>query len=249
MTSSYPVLKLATSSFDYHVVDAELASCLQSQARLIKSLITKTTADLIEIGNRLLAVKDQLEHGHFIEWVEYEVGIVKRTAQSYMAIARLAESKSATIALLPPATVHRLAAKSAPVEVVDHVIERAASGIIVPDGDVVEMIKEAKSQRCEAKKKKRALYRRSKAARQKELLWRQELEEEERHRREKAEAIARGLIEEFGLVTLKRISDALNDHYVGEAIDKLAAPEPFAATPSEPFTETGATQCVQMTVP
>ena len=35
-----------------------------------------------------------------------------RTAQTYMRVAQLADSKSATVALLPPKTLRRLAAKS-----------------------------------------------------------------------------------------------------------------------------------------
>jgi hypothetical protein len=110
---TYPVLKLTLSRFDYSGISPSTAADLQKQAELIKGLITKTTAGIIEIGRNLLAAKQHIEHGQFIDWVESEIGIADRTAQSYMAIARLAERKSATVALLPPTTAHRLAAKSA----------------------------------------------------------------------------------------------------------------------------------------
>jgi hypothetical protein len=113
--------------FDYGAISPALVPNLRAQAKLIKNMIAKTTADLIEVGRNLIAVKHQLDHGQFIDWVENEVGIAKRTAQSYMAIARLAEAKGATVALLTPTTAHKLAAIAAPVEVVDHVLETVRS--------------------------------------------------------------------------------------------------------------------------
>ena len=236
---TYPVLKLTPARFDYSGISPSIAADLQKQAQLIKGLITKTTAGIIEIGRNLLAAKQHIEQGQFIDWVGSEIGIADRTAQSYMAIARLAETKSARVALLPPTTAHRLAAKSAPVEVVDYVIEQATAGVILPDGDVEEMIKETKCKRVEAKRKKQAGYRRSKAGREKEerrlQRWRQEQEEEKRQRTERATATAKALIEEFGLGTVKKIADALDDYYVGHAIDKIAAEKTCAISEDGPL--------------
>jgi hypothetical protein len=121
---------------------------LRRQATRIKTRIGKATQDLIDIGRDLLAAKKHLiDHGDFIKWVEAEVGIARRTAQAYMAIAKLADDKGAAIALLPPTTVHRLASKSAPPEVVSEVVAKAQSGDVLPDRTVSEMILEAKFQR------------------------------------------------------------------------------------------------------
>src|ERR1051325_1842256 len=137
----------AVRVFDYAGIGPDLASNLRQQATRIKRRIASTTQDLIDIGRDLAAAKQQLKHGQFVRWVEAEVGIVKRTAQAYMAAARLADSKSAAVALLPPATVHRLAAKSTPPEVVDAVCTKAAAGDVLPDKVVEEMISEAKYQK------------------------------------------------------------------------------------------------------
>ena len=83
--------------------------------------------------------------------MQSEVGIAVRTAQAYMAAARLADAKGATIALLPPTTVHRLAQKSAPMKVVETVVSQAEAGKIVPDTAVVEMLTEAKLQQRQAR--------------------------------------------------------------------------------------------------
>jgi hypothetical protein len=141
-------LTVTPVAFDYSVIDADLASNLRRQATRIRTRIGKATQDLIDIGRDLLAAKKHLiGHGDFIKWVEAEVGIARRTAQAYMAIAKLADDKGAAIALLPPTTVHRLASKSAPPEVVSEVVAKAQSGDVLPDRMVSEMILEAKFQR------------------------------------------------------------------------------------------------------
>jgi hypothetical protein len=141
-------LTLIPDSFDYSAFDADTASNLRAQASSIRTRIGKATQDLIDIGRDLLAAKKNLvDHGAFIKWVESEVGIVRRTAQAYMALAKLADDKGAAIALLPPTTAHRLAAKSAPPEIVKEVVAKALSGEMLPDRTVAEMISAAKSHR------------------------------------------------------------------------------------------------------
>jgi hypothetical protein len=141
-------LTVTPVAFDYSVIDADLASNLRRQATRIRTRIGKATQDLIDIGRDLLAAKKHLiDHGDFIRWVEAEVGIARRTAQAYMAIAKLADDKGAAVALLPPTTVHRLASKSAPPEVVSEVVAKAQSGDVLPDRTVSEMIHDAKFKR------------------------------------------------------------------------------------------------------
>jgi hypothetical protein len=236
------VHKLAATQFDYNTVPASIRSDLQAQAKLIKKLIAKTTAGLIEVGRNLIAVKQQLDHGQFMDWVEIEVGIVKRTAQSYMAIARLADAKGATVALLPPTTAHRLAAISAPVEVVDHVLDRAVNGVIVPDGEVEEMFRNARNQRKQAKKKDRrsrvasaSAYRRSEAGRRKEELCRLEREDQRKRSQEEASRIAADLIREIGSTGATRVVALMSSDIADDVLAELRkqlSPDEFDKQPS-----------------
>jgi len=139
-------LTVIPDPFDYSAIDADTVSDLRAQARRIRKRIGKATQDLIDIGRDLLAAKKNLlDHGDFIKWVESEVGIVRRTAQAYMALAKLADDNGAAIALLPPTTAHRLAAKSVPPEIVSEVVSKALSGEVLADRTVAEMISVAKS--------------------------------------------------------------------------------------------------------
>jgi len=231
------VHKLAVTQFDYNTVPASIRSDLQAQAKLIKKLIAKTTADLIEVGRNLIAVKQQLDHGQFMDWVEIEVGIVKRTAQSYMAIARLADAKGATVALLPPTTAHRLAAISAPVEVVDHVLDRAVNGVIVPDGEVEEMFRNARNQRKQAKKKDRRSRVASASASRRSAaeLCRLEREDQRTRSQEEASRIAADLIREIGSTGATRVVALMSSDIADDVLAELRkqlSPDEFDKQPS-----------------
>jgi hypothetical protein len=225
---SYPVLKVAASRFDYSGISPSLVPNLQAQANLIKNIIVKTTADLIEIGRNLIAAGDRLKHGLFIPWVETEIGIRGRTAQRYMALARLAEKKSDSVSLLLPTTAHRLAAKSAPPEVVAHVLDRAVSGEIVSDSQVDEMFRNARKERKEAKKKTRrsraaltAAYRRSESCRKKEELCHLEWEHKRKHRQEEASKFAADLIRDLGRKGSTRVVELMSSDMADDVLAEL----------------------------
>src|SRR5262245_58142290 len=186
MTAAISIIELkppavrAVTAFDYGALAPDVAAEIRRQANQIKSKITKTTQDLIVIGRDLEAVKERPDHGQFTTWVESELGIVVRTAQLYMAVARLAKDKGESISLLPSPTVHRLAAKSTPPEVVAEVVARANSGEIVPDAVVKGMVSEAKCQRREAERQEREKVRSSEESnrtREKRERWKEHEEE------------------------------------------------------------------------
>jgi hypothetical protein len=56
-----------------------------------------TVQEILMMGGLLLALKDQVGHGKFIEWVKAECPFSYRTAHRYMSVARLF-MKSDTVA-------------------------------------------------------------------------------------------------------------------------------------------------------
>jgi|SRR5579863_608536 len=184
--------------FDYGTMVPEIASGLRSEAVLLRGLITKSTADMIEAGRVLLAIKDRLNHGQFMSWVEAEVGISIRTAQGYMRFAKLGDGKSETVSLLPPPTVRLLAAKSAPPEIVEQVITKAAAGNIMPERVVKNMISEKRADLRHLDRLKREAERESrlpKAAREREKRRRLEYEAERERKRAENTARAQSIID------------------------------------------------------
>ena len=59
---------LATTTFNYTDLPADLAISLRRQAERIRERAKKTTKAIIEIGCDLLAVKQNLPHGMFGSW-------------------------------------------------------------------------------------------------------------------------------------------------------------------------------------
>jgi hypothetical protein len=154
-----------TSGFDYAVLAPAEAADLRERAARLRGLVTKSTADMIEIGGDLLAIKERLEHGQFVDWIERELGIGIRSAQGYIAIAKLAKGKSETVSLLPPSTARILAAKSTPPTIVEQIIVRAGAGDLVADVAVKTMIADNKAMWRQAKSAADAAKRKSKEGR------------------------------------------------------------------------------------
>jgi hypothetical protein len=211
----------------YAEIEPHIADRLRQQADHIRALGRKTTAAIIEIGLDLLAAKENIPHGEFGFWLKAEFAWDERTARRYMRLASAFADKTDIVSDLPQRMLLKLAPPSRTAlraEVLDS-LERGPIDLQEIDDQIDQHIEFAKHESSLAKKKKQTAHRRSKAAREKEERWRKERDEAERLQREKAEATAQALIEEFGLAAIKKIADALNDYYVGRAIDKIAAAE------------------------
>jgi hypothetical protein len=118
---------------------------LAEHAAVIRALGKRIVTDVIEIGRRLHACKEQVGHGGWLPWLEREFGWAERTAQNFMSVADLA-AKSATVADLsiPMKGLYLLAAPSTPAEVTEAVIERAEAGDTPTAAEIKQMIADAK---------------------------------------------------------------------------------------------------------
>ena len=81
-------------------------------ADVIRARIRRTVDDIIATGQDLTTVKDQLEHGEFLDWIKSEFQRSPRTAQRYISAAVWAEGKSDTVSHLSPSKLYLLAAPS-----------------------------------------------------------------------------------------------------------------------------------------
>ncbi|MBA2400593.1 MAG: DUF3102 domain-containing protein [Bradyrhizobium sp.] len=194
---------LVRDRFNYDVLTDDLATTLRASAGRILRLTSTATETIMEIGRELILAREQIDHGGFELWIEHELSIGMRTAQNYMSVARLADDqgKSATVALLPPSTAYRLAAKSTPAEIRDYIIRRAEVGEIVTDGTVRDMITKKKSnkkvliQRTHSKAEHR---KKSKKIREREVREHLERQARERLREEKKDQTASSIVRKLG---------------------------------------------------
>jgi hypothetical protein len=70
----------------------------------IKNLMEKTLQNAIQIGSMLVSVKEKIQHGSFIDWIENNLPFTVRTAQRYMTIFyKKEELKASGVTLLSEA--------------------------------------------------------------------------------------------------------------------------------------------------
>jgi Protein of unknown function (DUF3102) len=148
--------EVGRTAFDYGSLPAHKAEFLRKSATRIRQGIKSTVEAICDIGVQLCGAKLMLGHGQFVQWVESESGFSLRSAQNYMRASAFAAVEPATVALLAPATVYRLSAKSSPPEVVAAVLARAASGQRVSDAEVVRMLRATKQRWIAENKARRA---------------------------------------------------------------------------------------------
>jgi len=89
----------------------------------------RTAEDIVEIGQRLISIKEKLEHGYFLEWLETEFDGHRDTANKFMQVARefgsLEMSKISTFEI---SALYKLAAPSTPQAARNEAIARASAG-------------------------------------------------------------------------------------------------------------------------
>src|SRR3954451_11168299 len=98
-------------------------------AEAIRVLGRRVVGDIIEIGNRLIAVKGHLAHGEWLPWLDREVGWEERTARRFMSVSE-AFNKSDIVSDLPidASALYLLAAPSVPQVVREQAVEKAEKG-------------------------------------------------------------------------------------------------------------------------
>lgn len=133
----------AATGFDYSQLDDAAAN--QAKA-VVDRYRGRAKAYVIDTGCDLLAVKERLEHGLFLEWVRTEMRLEPRTAQNFMQAAERFGDKSEIVSYLPPTVLYQLSAPSTPEPVRAAVLRRIEAGEIVPPAKILDEVREAKDQ-------------------------------------------------------------------------------------------------------
>lgn len=72
--------------FDYASLDVETRIVVQQKTGEIKERMKRTAQDIVEIGQRLIEVKERLGHGQFGKWLKAEFGWGTTTAWKFMRV-------------------------------------------------------------------------------------------------------------------------------------------------------------------
>lgn len=196
--------EIVSGSFTYDLLTEDQAVSAKADAAWVReryaSLEASTLEATVEIGQRLVAARESIGHGHFLQWVESEFDFGRRVAQNMMQVADRFGSNTQRVAHLPQRSVYLLAAPSTPEAIREEVLAKPAEE--APSFDQLrELVREAKA--CEAKQRQRAkmpeqkrkrVERNETAKAREEERWR----EEQRQQKEAADAAVKLLVDALG---------------------------------------------------
>jgi hypothetical protein len=127
-------------TFDYGALDAETRIVVRQKTGEIRERARRAVQDVIEIGQRLIEVKECLEHGQFGAWLDAEFRWSERTAQNYMAVAGAFKSETVADLAISTRALYALAAPSVPEEARQEAVEQARNGHRVGHTDAREIV-------------------------------------------------------------------------------------------------------------
>jgi hypothetical protein len=73
------------SSFNYQELDEQTELFVREKTQQLKTLIKRTTQDILDIGKYLSEIKQTLEHGQFTAWVKAELDFSYESAWRFMS--------------------------------------------------------------------------------------------------------------------------------------------------------------------
>jgi hypothetical protein len=127
---------VSVRAFDYTGIEPAIAEKMRQTATSIRSRHRGLIQVAIEIGVELMAVKEQIGHGRFRQWLQAEFPDSERTATNFMRAAEVFGTKTATVADLPPTVVYALAAKTIPAAGRDDIVRRLEGGERLTASDI-----------------------------------------------------------------------------------------------------------------
>lgn len=120
--------KPSAQRFDYTILDAQTYQFVKMQTGEIRTLMRLTLESIVQIGQKLKLVKQQLGHGNFRTWLQSEFDWSIWTATKFMQVAERFEETNFSGLDIAPSALYELAAPSTPEAARDEVLTRAKAG-------------------------------------------------------------------------------------------------------------------------
>ena len=117
-----------TLNFDYGILEAETRIVVQQRTNEIKMLMRRNSQDIIDMGQKLIEVKQNLGHGNFRNWLKFEFNWSVSTATKFMQVAEQFKCVKFMHLNITASTLYLIAAPSTPKEGRVEVLERASHG-------------------------------------------------------------------------------------------------------------------------
>lgn len=125
----------------------DAASAVIEHTIEIKRNERRANESVIEAGRHLIAVRDALQHGQWMDWLETEFSMSDRTARTMISIAERFDGKLETVSNLGQSVLGLLASPSVPEAAVEEVIQRSQNGETVTKATAKAVIDQHKPTR------------------------------------------------------------------------------------------------------
>ena len=119
---------LQQQSFDYEILDRQTRTTVQQKTLEIKGLIRQTAQDIVEVGQKLAAVKRQLKHGEFRSWLKSEFNWSVSSATKFMQVSEQFKNVDFAHFNFATSALYVLAAPSTPETARQYALEIASKG-------------------------------------------------------------------------------------------------------------------------
>ncbi len=114
--------------FDYGKLSDETKNLVYQRTSEIKSLLKQTAREMIEIGQKLIEVKEELGHGNFGDWLKAEFGWGITTAWKLMKVAEAFKFSQCENLEIATSAIYLLASPSTPKAARQEALKRASCG-------------------------------------------------------------------------------------------------------------------------
>jgi hypothetical protein len=134
------------SSFDYQILDSQPRSLVQQKTAEIRKRLKRSAQDIWEIGQKLVEVREQLNHGQFEAWIKAEFGWSRRTAYNFISVYEAFNQRSNFEQInIATSALYLLAAPSTSEKVRKEFVQKAEAGELITHKDVNQAVKEEKN--------------------------------------------------------------------------------------------------------
>ncbi len=114
--------------FDYEILDQQTQISVKQKTYEIKSLIRQTAQDIVEVGQKLAEVKQQLKHGQFRNWLKSEFNWSISSATKFMQVSEKFKNVNFTHFNFSTSALYILAAPSTPESARQYALDIASQG-------------------------------------------------------------------------------------------------------------------------
>ncbi len=117
--------------FSYDTLDSTTRTVVQQRTDEIKSLLRRTAQDIIDIGQKLVEVKQELGHGHFLAWLRTEFDWSESAARKFMQVSRQFKTVKFTDLNIATSALYLLSADSTSEAARSEALQRARAGEVI----------------------------------------------------------------------------------------------------------------------